>query len=480
VPRDDVVQQADELVRFAMGLLAEDERRRIDQGDEVAFGPWLSGRSASRVEDKVARLVTEAADIRLRPDLTASAFTTTKSFAALAGLERTRLFADIAPRAQLLATIMAAGFAVDGMLAPVGAYLMYADGGQSGRDAHAYGIHNPEGEAAFSRVIGLAAIGHDTCVPVTAHALVAGMPQGPRDIMRGREAMGEWGLELPSDLGDHVAQALRVVNAARDVVEAASDGSRTCGHARIRPADLLEAGLSRWILLGAVHIGPRRGGSVAAGQRIHPGLDAAVMHAAMAEGFRAVAHAADLTVSGQAVDVPHPEIMYAADGRILHGSGVLSALLEGDRDALPALRELSNAQLRAAEEHSRTLQIPCTIGARYLVLPRGVLLTGRAATPVGAIVRVGPHASTMWTTTVDLGEPGALAEVVARAELHVRSIEEHTLNRGVKTYFRDHELHRLQAESYRTHTAMRIVTMLANLAAVGVARAHQTGTGPTR
>jgi hypothetical protein len=465
------------MVRFAMGLVAEDERRRVEDGDEVPFGPWLSTRAAGRIEDKVAGLVSTAADLRLHPDMTPSVFTTATSLAAHAGVERTRILDEIAPRAQLLATIAAAGFAVDGMLSPIGAYMMFADGGPAGRDAHVFGIHNVPGEAAFSRVTGVSALGYDTCVPVTAQALVAGMPQSPADVQRGREELGRWGLEFADDLAGHVVQALQVVGAARGVVATAA-GSRACRDAGIDPRHLLEVGFSRWLLLGSVDIGPRRPRSIAAGQRVHPGLDAAVIRAARDEGLRPIAHAGALTVAGSLATPTNPEILLAHGSRIMHGDPLVHALLTGDRDALPGLRELSDAQLREVEEHARTLRIPCTIGAKYLVLPKGLLLTSAARPePVGALVRIGPHASTLWTTAVDLADPRALPEVVARAELHIRSIEDHTLSRSVRTYFEDHDLHRLQAASYKAHTAMRIVTMLANLAAVGVTRAHQCSGG---
>lgn len=422
----------------------------------------------------------------MRVELEPIAFQTARSLAARVPIDRAHVLdAVMHARAQLLPAITAAAFAVDGMLGPVAAHLIFEHSTKAGRNANVFGIEKQDGHAAIGRVIGLASLGPDTNVPTSTHALIVDTRDDPTvtgadagRIANGRAAMDKCGLWLPESFAGHVDQALEIHNLAREVVLRASRlGSRACVDLRINPADLLEVGFSPWVLLGRVTVGPPTDRARAtAGRSVAPGLDPAVLRVVADRGMRPLAIAAD---SLTPLDPLLCGVVYERPEESLVGQPLVDALLTGDRSRVSALRELDAADIRAALKAAARDQIPFSPTAKYFVASEGLRLTGDG-TPVkvSVLVRVDSSRAIAWTTTLDLADGEALSDAVARAELHVRTMQTSTLD-GDQQFCKEHRLQEFQASTYAPHVAMRVVLMLANLAAVGVARRRDVGRGRT-
>jgi hypothetical protein len=473
-----------ELVGLVLLMIAEDEARRIDSEDDVPFGLWLAAPGAGLAFERIPKLVEAAAQMRFG-DLGAGGFLTVKELARRIGVDRARVLEAISPaRAQLMPPLLAAAFAVDGMVGPMAAHIFYVHTAKAGREASVFGVHKELGHGAVARVAGLASVGPDTLAPTSAHALTVGTRDDPaiaddERLAGGHLAMGRCGLSLPASLGEHLDQALQIHQAARELALLASRyGSPACAERRIDPRDLVAAGFSSWLLLGHVETGlPPGTDTSATAVTIAPGLDSAMLQTARQRGMHPVAVVAD---SAMSLDPHRCAIRYDGPGRQLVGPQLVRALCDADQDALGALRELDRTDVQHAMDVALRDQIPFTSNARYFEISKGLALVGGdAPLAVSALVRIDLSRTIVWTTTLDLGDADALAATVSRAELHVRTMESPALGDGVSRFFKDHAVQKHQASTYSKHIAMRIVLMLANLAVVGAARSREIGRGPT-
>ncbi len=67
-------------------------------------------------------------------------------------------------------------------------------------------------------------------------------------------------------------------------------------------------------------------------------------------------------------------------------------------------------------------------------VPEGLLLTperGGRPVAVSAFVRTNEYGTLVWTTNSELSKPEMQAEAIARIELHMRVLQEQTLQSGV-------------------------------------------------
>lgn len=484
------VEQARDLAGLALRMVAEDEVRRAHVGQTIPFGPWLGGRiTTSSVIEGVLDLVETIVRMRLDPAYDPTSFQTTKSIAKFMGKERTRLLRDpLHPRAQMVPVMMAAASAVDGLVGPVDAYLTYAHGGKAGRDAQVFGTHKESGAGAIGRVMGLAATGPDTIVPVTMQALVADTRDDPfaaRDSRRhaAEQARAATGYEVPRTMSSHFGADLLVLSAARRLVIAAGEaGSPACADAGIKLSDLYEVGFSDWAVLGTINVGPRVvARNLNVGRPIYPGVDSKILGLAESTQMEFLAYVADNRTTPDTLQ--HAKLAYDFKRSRLPHHRVLHALLNGEYKLIPSLQETPREVIQLAEQSTRKTGIDAAIGAKYLTVNEGLQVLsddGSEPVTVSALLRVDMHMQTLlWTSTANLSMPEALASAIARAELHVRSMRDRRLLSGVPQFFDDHDIHRFQASHYAQHVAIRVVMMMANIADVGTARAHQTGRGPT-
>jgi hypothetical protein len=469
-------------VALALGLLAEHEALLDLLALRHIYGPkWLTATAGNRIAERVERLVDAALVMRLDTGFSPEYFVSAQALAQQAGVHPTRVLSDIAAPAQLLPVLAAAGYAVDGLIGPVAAYRAYEHVAPAGRDAKLFGTHKEPGARACSRLFGLTALGPDTHIPVTCHALNLATIDDPTvsaDTARleaGRAAMETCGHRLPTSFADVVALHCGIVGSAGHVLGHADtvNRSRSCERARVRPEDLLRAGTSRWLLLGDLEAGPMTGTALWTPRRLWPGLDAEALLAAKRAGFAPLALAAQHSVMSQ-FDGSQAQLTYRVEGTTRGGPPLLQALLGRRVHEIPTMTELSDHHLAAAEETALAAGIPCDLDpatTKYLVVSQGLHLSG-AASPlkVSALIRVTPHRATLWTTTAELGKPDVCSAAIALVELYVASEEKPALDLEVDRFFDDHSTHRFQSPNYASQTAMRVVTMLSSMAAIAAGR----------
>jgi hypothetical protein len=134
--------------------------------------------------------------------------------------------------------------------------------------------------------------------------------------------------------------------------------------------------------------------------------------------------------------------------------------------------DLAQQFLRRAR-HDRHLLRPPDV--RYVIEPGHLILGGRRALRVGAVIRQALDGTTVWLTTVDLTDPAAVAQAAVLAELHMQIAERPSHRDCLWRYAVDHGVHVAKSSSFRTRTGQRLVTMIANLVTVAVNRQRQTG-----
>lgn len=469
-----------ELLDWALGVLREHEAVEGADGAQ-----WLTGPHAERIVAGVHRAVRAAVVLRHEPSFHAGLFTTLKGLETVTGVHRSHILDDVGPDAQLLPALLAAGFAAYGVLGPFSTYLLFEHSADAGRGSNVYGVHHEPKRAALSRIMSVAAVGPDAIVSVTAHALVTGMRDDPAVAESDRlaaavEVMAHWDAEPPASLADHLAIHVNLLARARRVLRGGVDHpSAASRKARITPQHAMRLGLPSWLLGSPMQVGPRAHRlHGTAGRPVMPGLDAEMLATARAAGMRPLFWTAG-GLPGT-TETPASGLVYFERGRAcLVGDPLMEALLALDKRAVPSMHELG-PEMTLAAEMARKAGIGLDPSARYAVVARGLALgNSGAAMPVGMILRQTLDRTIAWTTTVDLGNAELRAQAAVIAELHVRTLERPELRGCLNRYASDHELHRAQASSYRTRTALRIITMLANLGIVGVNRSWQAGHRPT-
>lgn len=478
------VAKVEQLLTWAHGLCAERENDLRAAGRRVP--PWASAPDAERTKEGIIRAVSAAVSLRHRTFRPGS-FSTMQPLARLAARDRSHVLDDLTTRAEILAPLVAAGCTADPSLGPFLAFLAFEHSGTPGRDNQAFGIHKEEGRPPVSRILGIAGVGPDTAVPVTARALVTGMRDDPalRTDAERRAAteaeLAACGVEVASSVADHLRMELEVVREARAVVEAArARRSPATRAARMDPTEVLQRGFPEWLLAGPMQIGPLTGPrDRTAGTPYAPGLDKELLRTAAALGMRPLFQAFTGLPSG---DEDADDLFYEAPNGSVFARSVAAALLGLDIDVITTLRELSAGEVAVVAQEAAESGVRFEPGVRYAIeATRRLTLGGRGQSlPVAAVMRQALGGTRVWLTPEPLTEPSRLAEAIVLAELHAQVTDGPSLSGCLGRYVTEHSLHDAQASTLRTRMALRTVTMLANIAVVGVNRARQTGADTPR
>jgi len=167
--------------------------------------------------------------------------------------------------------------------------------------------------------------------------------------------------------------------------------------------------------------------------------------------------------------------------RMLVGEELRNALLNLDARAVPDLRDLTPEEMQLVRINAAAARVPLDEQARYAFVPTGVRLGNTGADPVlpvGLVIRQSLDRTAVWSTTADLRRSNVRAEAVIAAELQTRTQERPEISGFIRRYFTDYHVHAMQPSASETRVALRTVTMLANLAVVGVNRALQVTRPP--
>jgi len=372
--------------------------------------------------------------------------------------------------------------ASDGYLGFPQAYLLHELSGRPGKDSQTYGIHKQPSWGPVERRLGVAAVGPDTLLPVTGHALVTATRDDPAqsDPDRARtavDAMERWGFTPPSSIADHSSHHLQLINDARGIVQRAVERrSPIFERFGLNPTRMLAAGFPRWLLCGRVQYGPRTSKSIATAGLIHePGLDSALMWTAVDAGYVPVFRA------GDSVSHPGPEISCLAlldSAKSLGGADLTAALYRGDTKAIPGMRWLTKPEVDVVAEQIDRRELPITLGdARVALIPRGLAIMGGKLLPVAGIVIATIVRTTLIVTPVDISGD-AWVDAVVMALVAQQVSESSTWAACPSRFQQDCAIFEEQASSYHGRNGLRLIKTMSNLVVAGVARSAQAQSGP--
>jgi hypothetical protein len=369
---------------------------------------------------------------------------------------------------------VAATLASPGNLGPAQAYVLHELSGRPGKDGQVYGVHKQGGWGSVERRCGIAVLGPDTLLPITGHALVTETRDDrkhadPCRLERAQEAMCQWRLDPPSSVAEHAAQHLGLVNDAREMVRrAAEHGSTALTTVGLDPRRMLVAGFPRWLLCGRIQYGPRTSKSIAtAGRILEPGLDSALIRAALHAGYRPVFRA------GDSVSDPGTQISSLAllDATTLAGPELFAALYRGDTKSVPGLRWLIEPEVDVVADQIRRRCLPIDVEhIRIALVPHGLAIMGGKLMRVVGIVIATPVKSTLMVSPGDI-RGDRWIDLVVMALLAEQVTTNSTWASCTARFQRDCAIFHEQASSYHGRNGVRLLKMISNIVVASVARA---------
>lgn len=480
----------------ALELLYEDEQHLVAAGreDQIAFGRWLTRETPGgqhlyhHLRRRLDRLAMGLTEIRFAEDFRANRqFTQVTPIATASKLHRTKVFQEWSSRALLLAPLAQAFLTVIAAQPKVAAMSFYSHLDWGGADAHAYGLHRVNTERTVSRLAGLGGLGGDFVTPVTCHPHVTGLLDDPghpqADLVRLKAMRPElapcFGGALPSGHLDHLRLHLQIVSRARAVLERAKGRWTVCSRLEVSPERLLERGFPRWLTVGVLAAGVLPG-ILAPAERTMPGTDFALVHEPVRYGMRPILQLFDTSAQPE-WEGTLDDLVFSADDKIYTGRQFARILMTEKRfERIPGLCEEPPAVLRLLGDAEQMRELGVAIDTSkesWLWHRAGLrLLDGRGGgAPLSLVLCSTKARHVGYVTVADMGKPEVRADVIARCHLHLRSDIDETHNTCIPRLFNEHELHVLKSPKYSTRNALRLLSLLTNLSAVGVGRTRQAG-----
>jgi hypothetical protein len=381
---------------------------------------------------------------------------------------------------QTVAPLAAGMLAVAHYLGPTRAYALFEASGSPGRNTGVYGVHKADGWGPVERRLGLAAVGPDTRLTVTSHALVTGTRHDPASAdQAGREKaacdMEHWGFDAPSTVTEHAVQNLRILGHARAVLKRAVERhSAVCQRAGIDPQVVLDLAFPPWVVAGRIQYGPPVNHKILTqGKLLEPGLDSGLLIAVTSEGGRPVFRAGDNRTT---LDDQASSLALVSQTTSLAGPPLFGALFAFETKSVPALHALTGPDVEVLEAEIARRHLALSLdGVRIATVPTGLLLMGNGApVRVAAIVLRTMARTTVWLTPVDISEDKWIVPTVM-ALLAQQSEERSPWASCTSRFIEDFGVFQEQASSYRGRNGLRLLKIITNLVVAGVARAAEAG-----